>query len=235
MGPYWGFALGFAAPIVGVAVVLSSGLSPLKPMPSRVVPHELPALASVLPEPVAEAADDAVGCWIVEATESDIRATWLSPCPSLPVKKPGPFPLALGWPDEALILPAFHKGAPDFTRQKVVAELADDTATRGVGGLLYLPAAASGAGYYVAAYETQKGDAGWLLGTYGVPPVSVAAPVGRVYLEPGFKKKPVHRAREATPEAGAAPLDESPPMLTPAPSDSAVEKQGRPKALEFDN
>lgn len=235
MGPYWGFALGFAAPIVGVAVVLSIGQSPLKAMPYRAVPQELPALASELPEPAAEKADETIGCWQVEATETDIRASWLSPCPALPAKKPGPFPSTLGWPEEALILPAFHKGAPDLTRQKVVAELLGETATRGVGGLLYLPAASSGAGYYVAAYETEKGDAGWVIGVYGVPPVSVAAPVGRVYLEPGFKKKPVARARVAIPEVEADPADEGLPSLSPLQSDATGDKQGRPRALEFEN
>lgn len=234
MGPYWGFALGFAAPIVGVAVVLSNGLSPLKPMPHRVVPQELPVLASVPAEPV-EKADDAVGCWRVEATESDIRAAWLSPCPALPAKKPGPFPQAFGWPEEPVILPAFHKDVPDFTRQKVVAELTPETATRGVGGMLYLPAAASGAGYYVAAYETEKGDAGWTVGVFGGPPISVAAPVGRVYLEQGFKTKPRVRAHVVPSEVEDAPAEESPPTLSPLQSGPATDKAGRPRALELDN
>lgn len=234
MGPYWGFALGFAAPIVGVAVVLSSGLSPLKPMPHRVVPQELPARASALPKP-AENVNEVVGCWRAEATESDVRATWLSPCPALPAKKPGPFPQVLGWPEEAIILPAFHKGAPDLTHQKVVTQLTSETATRGVGGMLFLPAAPSGEGYYVAAYETDKGDAGWTIGVYGGPPISVAAPVGRVYLESGFKTKPVARIRAARSDVEAEPADESPPPVPSLQSDFAGDKQGRPRALEFDN
>lgn len=237
----WGFFLGFATPIVGVVLMLTAGHQAIKNVVVTMAQAQLAAPAeaeaqvpSIAAQP-ASSSEGVLGCWRVEATEEDIRGTWLFPCPTRP-QKPGKFPVTMGWPDEPVILPAFHVGEPNFEKQRVTADLSDEKATHGVGGMLFLPASQDGQGYYVGAYEAENGESGWTIGLYAVPPISVAAPIGRVYMDEGFKIKPraQHRRLEA---ASADEVPEEPSVLPSPRSTNGVSPdsvQIRPRSVELE-
>lgn len=231
-GGLLGFLAGFALSSVGVSLAIYSGNMGTRPLAG------LPSLASVeapLPPAEVDDTDSMVGCWRVEATEEEVLATWYLPCPALPIKAPGPLPLDMPWPSEALVLPAFHKGQPDFARQRIRTTLTADKSTKGIGGLLFLPADKTGQGYYVAAYEADNVAAGWTIGTYGVPPVSVPTPAGRVYLDDGFKTKPIRGPRNI--RSAATSSDEAEETAAFPSVESTVpvfEGPSRPRALELD-
>lgn len=229
---WWPFLVGFATPILGVAVILGTNQQEKLRIahPVRNVAEQLPVAT---PVKVAEK-EKLTGCWQVESSEAEVFANWHYPCPALP-SKPPVLPEVREWPESPVTLPAFHSGEPDLSRQVTTATLTESKATKGAGGLLFLPASSGGEGYYVAAYQEENGRSGWAIGAYGVPPVSVPTPIGRVYLQEGFKTKPVVRRRAVAhidkdiDEAATAPT-----YISPAESVSA-DKTVRPRALEFDN
>ena len=215
------FALAVAACAVAVAgaATLSDVLSQ-RPVIAPEVTQGEPAKPAGFPLPELKKA----GCWEVTLADSELSARWVSECGDLPPAKLGAHP----WRPGVLRLPAAADLAPPEAHIVNHAALSGDLAQRGEGALLFLPSAASGAGYYVAAWSVlresdDEDDAaeplvprharGYQLGQYGTAPVSVSTPSGRVYLQPDFAPGHVlaHNAAQelepTEPEASAAASD----------------------------
>lgn len=166
------------------------------------------------------------GCWVVSSDSERLAAQWALPCQEPIASMPG-MPHNLAGLTHRIVLPAFEVGTPDLSHQKVSADLSPDTATVGSGGLLYLPAAPDGSGYYVAAWAHK--DEGLVVGLYGAYPSSVATPHGRVYIDSEFKPKSVSRARPALEEENVEEESSESPNAEPDLASSKV-----PAALELD-
>lgn len=175
------------------------------------------------------------GCWEVALAGNALSAHWLTAC-----DRAGPAPLGdQPWPDGTLRLPATAGVELVMAQVDVHAILSEELAERGTGALLFLPASASGAGYYVAAW-TKPSDAdnadgaelvgrGIKVGLYGGAPYSVVTPAGRVYLTPEFSPR-----RTLAPGAGEeAESTEALTVSTPLSPNVAVDL-GRSPAAEPD-
>lgn len=218
--------------ILGVLII---GLAACDSAPQADPVEVVPAVAAA---PIAAGGGGAVpyayGCWVVNADEVKVDGEWQYPCRvALPTTKLR-LPSTIDWPDAALVLPAIEPGPIPQVTDRVEALLRAETASKGVAGLLFLPASRDGAGLYVAAWEGPSGDAGWSLGAYSAFPASVATPAGRAYLSPDFKR--ILRARRSVPadeEAAEEPVEPSTNELAPEGGAQGSRREPRPAALEL--
>lgn len=196
------------------------------------VPNMVLTTTPVSAVAAAETGEKPYGCWVVNADETKVDGEWQYPCRvALPTKKVA-LPSNLDWPDAALVLPAIEAGPIPQAADHVEALLKSETASTGVAGLIYLPAALDGTGLYVAAWEGPAGEAGWSLGAYGAFPASVATPVGRAYLSAEFKV-PARIRREPVADKPAVEEGLSTEEASSVESKGEPKPESPPKALEL--
>jgi hypothetical protein len=158
------------------------------------------------------------GCWEVRLAAGALSARWLAVCEASTADvKLG----ARSWHEGVIRLPGAAGEEPQMTRAQAESEFSEELALQGEGALLFLPSAASGAGYYVAAWAAPATDEaddadvddepprpvhrGYQVGRYGAPPASVQTPGGRVYLRAEFSPRRAE-LRDAQPEPVAEPV-----------------------------
>jgi hypothetical protein len=221
--------------VCAVAVVGAATLSEMFSQPQVIAPEakqEEPAKPAGFSVPESKPA----GCWEITLANDALSARWRSMCEASAADvKLG----AHSWREGVIRLPGTAGEEPRMARAHAESEFSEELALQGEGALLFLPSAASGAGYYVAAWaasdDGEESDAniaadsdepqpvrvsrGYQVGRYGAPPASVNTPAGRVYLRAEFspRRAELQHARAETADEPVATehQDSAPSASTP--------------------